>query len=105
MKTKYIVSFIILSGLALVTKAQQAPLFGFSSQLLNVSNPSMSRSVSPLNVTLAGRKYWTGIQGSPEAFIGSFSISPELYKSAFGVSFWAEKAPFIGKQVDRKSVV
>ncbi len=94
------ISFIILlSSLSLSLSAQQSPLFGFNSQLLNVSNPSMSRSASPLNVTLAGRKYWTGIQGSPEAFIGSFSISPTQQKSAFGGFLWAENAPMISKQV------
>ncbi len=91
--------FIILSSLMLTANAQQTPLFGFNSQLLNVSNPSMTRTASPLNVTLAGRKYWTGIQGSPEAFIGSFSISPTTQKSAFGGFLWAENAPMISKQV------
>ncbi len=99
MKTKYITLIILLSGFSFSAFAQQAPLFGFTSQMLNISNPSMARSVSPLNITMAGRKYWTGIQGSPEAFMGSFAISPEAIKSAVGGFFWAEKAPFISKQV------
>lgn len=90
---------IFISSLSLISFGQQTPLFGFNSQMLNISNPSLSRSVSPLNVTLAGRKYWTGIQNSPEAFLGSFSLSPSQYKSAFGGFFWAEKAPMISKQV------
>ena len=83
MKSIRISLLTLISGLTLTSNAQQTPLFGFTSQLLNVSNPSMTRSSSPVNLTMAGRKYWTGIQGSPEAFIGSFSMSPSQYKSAF----------------------
>lgn len=99
MKSIRISLLTLISGLTLTSNAQQTPLFGFTSQLLNVSNPSMTRSSSPVNVTMAGRKYWTGIQGSPEAFIGSFSMSPSQYKSAFGGFFWAEKSPLLSKQI------
>lgn len=93
------ISIIMLIGFfALQTKAQQAPLFGLTSQLLNVSNPALMRSNTPLNVTLAGRKYWTGIQNSPEAYVASFAISPTDYKSAVGGFFWRENAPLISKQ-------
>jgi type IX secretion system PorP/SprF family membrane protein len=91
---------LALIGLVSINaSAQQTPLFGFNSQLLNISNPSMSKSTSPFNLTMAGRKYWTGIQGSPEAFIGAFSLSPEQYKSAFGGFFWGEKSPMLNKQI------
>jgi type IX secretion system PorP/SprF family membrane protein len=99
MKLNRISILAVVCSLSHSAIAQQTPLFGFNSYLLNVSNPSMTRTVSPVNVTLAGRKYWTGIQGSPEAFIGSFSMSPSQYKSAFGGFFWAEKAPMMNKQV------
>ncbi len=99
MKSVRISLLVLISGLTLTSNAQQTPLFGFTSQLLNVSNPSMTRSVSPVNVTMAGRKYWTGIQGSPEAFIGTFSMSPSQYKSAFGGFFWSEKSPLLSKQI------
>jgi type IX secretion system PorP/SprF family membrane protein len=99
MKLIHILILALISSFSVSAFAQQTPLFGFNSYLLNVSNPSLTKTVSPVNVTLAGRKYWTGIQGSPEAFIGSFSMSPSQYKSAFGGFFWAEKAPMISKQV------
>lgn len=79
--------------------AQQTPLFGFTSQLLQLSNPSLSKSVDPLQVSLAGRKYWTGIPNSPEAYLGTFGIAPSGYKSAFGGYIWKENAPMISRQV------
>ncbi|MCC6722781.1 MAG: PorP/SprF family type IX secretion system membrane protein [Bacteroidia bacterium] len=79
------------------TYSQQSPLFGFSPYFLNISNPSASKTINPVDITLAGRKYWTGINGSPEAYLGSFTLSPESHKSAFGGFFWQEKAPMIKK--------
>ncbi|NUM31543.1 MAG: PorP/SprF family type IX secretion system membrane protein [Bacteroidetes bacterium] len=94
-----LVKIILIFSVFFSNKAfsQQNPLFGFTPFFLNVSNPSVSKTVNPLNITLAGRKYWTGINGSPEAMIGSFTLSPESHKSAFGGFFWQEKAPFIKK--------
>ena len=100
MKNLFFISIIVfISFLGFKANAQQTPLFGVTSQLLNVTNPAMTRSSSPINVSLVGRKYWTKINGSPEAFIGTFSLSPSNYKSAIGGVFWSEKAPLISKQV------
>jgi len=79
--------------------AQQSPLFGFTSQILSVTNPSLTKSASPVNITLAGRKYWTGIPDGPEAFLGSFSLSSSTIKSAVGGYIWRENAPLISKQM------
>lgn len=94
--------FIIITFLASITihvSAQQAPLFGLTSQLLPVSNPSLSKGKQDLNITLAGRKYWSGIPNGPEAYIATFGISPQAHKSALGGYIWRENAPMISKQV------
>lgn len=99
MKIKLFSLITILTCFNASVSAQQSPLFGFTSQLLQVSNPSLSKSKQDLNITLAGRKYWSGIPNGPEAYIGTFGISPSAHKSAFGGYIWRENAPMISKQV------
>jgi type IX secretion system PorP/SprF family membrane protein len=96
---KLIISVIFIYVFDSTAVAQQTPLFGMTSQILNVTNPAMTRTINPLNVSLLGRKYWTKMEGSPEAFLGTFSLSPNAYKSALGGVFWSEKAPLFSKQV------
>jgi type IX secretion system PorP/SprF family membrane protein len=98
---KQITRLFIIStfcSISLSAAAQQAPTFGFTPYLLSVSNPAMTKSNTPVNVTLAGRKYWVGVPNSPDAFIGTFSLSQAEYKSAVGGYFWRENAPMISKQ-------
>lgn len=90
----FVIAILIFEGKLF---SQQSPLFGFTPYFLNISNPSTSKTINPINVTLAGRKYWTGISGSPEAALGSFTLSPESNKSALGGYFWQEKAPLFKK--------
>jgi len=85
-------------SLSFSVTAQQSPTFGFTPYLLSVSNPAMTKSITPVNISLAGRKYWVGVPNSPEAFIGTFSLSQAEYKSAVGGYFWRENAPMISKQ-------
>lgn len=99
MKIKIITLISILTYFTTIVSAQQSPLFGFTSQLLQVSNPSLSKSTQELNITLAGRKYWSGIPNGPEAYIATFGISPQSHKSALGGYVWRENAPMISKQV------
>lgn len=97
MRKIIIIPILIIILFSKEALSQQSPLFGFTPYILNISNPSVSKTVNPLNVTLVGRKYWTGINGSPEAILGSFTLSPETHKSAFGGFFWQEKAPLFKK--------
>ncbi len=94
---KYIA--LVMTGFAMNVSAQQTPSFGFNSQFLSISNPSLTKSINPLELKLAARKYWNGVQNSPEAFLASFSLSPIQFKSAFGGYYWSEKAPLLSKQI------